>query len=260
MDDTSVAHIAAAVAAIPGVVAVSLGGSLATGMADEQSDVDLHVYWQEPLAPAAERHAILGQVADAGTSPREVTEWGLEDHFYVDGRLVELVYVHLGDMRALVERAYSEGLGDEGFATAQLFYVAEGVPLHDPEGALAALRGRLAAYPEATRSRLLTTMPELLRAYLRQLRKAQARRDLLFVQHRRYSVQMVYFNMLFALNRRYHPGEKRLLLHAERCPTKPALHARRWEDTALRRADDPAVTDLLEALADELCEIASRER
>ena len=249
-------QITGAVAGVPGVAAVSLGGSHATGMADAHSDVDLHVYWREPLAPAAERHARLAAVADPGAPVREVAEWGLEDHFSVGGRLHELVYVHLGDVERQVERAYAEGLGDEGFATASLFYVAAGVPLHDPQGALARLRARLAVYPEATRRRLLDTMPGVLRAYLGQLRKAQARGDLLFAQHRRYSVQMVYFNMLFALNRRYHPGEKRLLAHAERCPIIPDRHVERWERAARLPIDDPAVADVLQEFADDICRLA----
>jgi predicted nucleotidyltransferase len=47
-----VEHIAARLAAIPGVVAVTLGGSRATGMADEGSDWDFGLYYRGGLAPA----------------------------------------------------------------------------------------------------------------------------------------------------------------------------------------------------------------
>lgn len=250
------AAVADAAMAISGVVAVTLGGSLASGLADEHSDVDLHVYWREPLADDAARHAALAAAADAGTAVATIREWGLEDHLTAGGRLVELVYVHLGDLRSLVERSYGEGLGDEGFATALLWSVAAGLLLRDPSGELHALRARLAAYPEATRRRLLATMPGLLRAYLGQLRKAQARGDVLFAQHRRYTIQMVYFNMLFALNRMYHPGEKRLLLHGERCAIRPPGQAERWERVARLPAGDPAAAELLAGLTDDLCALA----
>jgi predicted nucleotidyltransferase len=247
-----IAPVVRAASSLPGVAAISLGGSYASGTADAASDVDLHVYWREPLAERATRHAALAAVADAGSQVREVGEWGLEDHLYVGGRLVELIYVHLGNLEALVDRAYGEGLSDEGFATTQLAYVAGGAPLLDSRGELAALRERLASYPEATRRRLLSGLPELLRAYLGQLRKAQARGDLLFVQHRRYTVQMVFFNLLFALNRRYHPGEKRLLAHGERCRAKPERMTERWEGIARLPADDPALAEGLEELVDDL--------
>lgn len=246
-------QIVAAMAGLPGIVAMSLGGSAGAGLADAQSDLDIHVYWREPLAAPQQRAARLAGYADAGSVEVDVRFWGLEDHLRVGGRDAELIYVHLGDLLAEVERAYGEGLGAEGFATAQLFYVASGRPFYDPEGALAALRERLAAYPEPTRRRLLESHPALLRTYLRHLRVAQARGDLLFVQHRRYTIQMVFFNALFALNRRYHPGEKRLLIHGERCPLRPAGCAERWAATARLAADDPALSAALSELVEDIC-------
>lgn len=257
--DESIRRAGAAAAAIPGVVAVSLGGSLAFGMADEWSDIDLHVYWRAPLASDDERAAILATVADPGSIRAGIHDWGLEDHFAIQGRLAELVYVHLDDLAASVEAAYEAGLGEEGFATAQLTYIAASRVLHDSEGALAALRARLAIYPEATRRRLLGNLPNLLDVYLEQLRKAQARGDLLYVQHRRYTLQMVFFNLLFALNRRYHPGEKRLLIHSENCPLRPEACAARWAHIARLPADDPALAELLASLIDDIRHLVERD-
>jgi hypothetical protein len=248
--------VVASVAGMPGVVAVSLGGSFAAGLADEASDLDLHVYWRAPLAGAALRTERLAAVADPGSVKAEILTWGLEDHFALRGRHAELIYVSLDDLLIEVDQAYGDGLTGEGFTTASLYYVANGRPLHDPTGELAALRARLlAAYPEATRRRLLASHPELLRVYLAQLRRAQARVDLLYVQHRRYTVQMVFFNALFALNRRYHPGEKRLLVHAERCALRPADCVARWTHVAWLAADDPALAEALGGLVDDLCEL-----
>jgi Domain of unknown function (DUF4037) len=252
-------RIAAIAAQIPGVQAVSLGGSLSNGLADERSDIDLHVYWRAPLADRAGRHAQLASAADPGRPIREIGDWGLEDHLEVGGRLAELVYVDLGDYTRTIDRAYADGLGDEGFATALLAFAADGVVLEDPHGELAAIQARLATYPDATRRRLLADMPRLLGAYLGQFEKAQSRRDLLFAQHRRYTIQMVFFNLLFAINRRYHPGEKRLLDHAERCPLRPARLRERWEDLALRPVDDAMVARVLGDLIDELCALARQE-
>lgn len=246
----------AAITAMPGLVAISLGGSAASGLADERSDTDLHVYWREPLAEPAEREALLRAVADPGRVTVDIRSWGLEDHLHIDGKLVELIYVHLGDLRDEIEQAYGPGLSGEGFVTAQLYSVAQGRPLHDPSGELAALRARLlAGYPEPTHRLVLRDNPALLRTYLKHLRLAQERGDLLMVQHRRYTVQMVFFNLLFALNRTYHPGEKRLLAHGERCPLKPASMTARWNDIARLPADDGALAELLAEIAGELIEL-----
>jgi hypothetical protein len=214
------------------------------------------VYWRAPLAEAALREQRLSAVADAGSVAIGILTWGLEDHFALAGRNAELIYVSLDELLADVEQAYGAGLEGEGFTTANLNYVANGRPQYDSTGELLALRARLlAAYPEATRRRLLASHPELLRVYLAQLRRAQARGDLLYVQHRRYTAQMVFFNALFALNRRYHPGEKRLLIHAERCPLRPADCAERWSHVARIPADDMALADALGELVEDLCKL-----
>lgn len=250
-------RVAAALAGMQGLVAVSLGGSAGAGLADASSDLDLHVYWRGALASVGDREARIRQVADPSGINLDVRYWGLEDHLFVDGQLVELVYVPIDDLQADIERAYGEGLAGEGYVTAQFFSVANGVPIYDPKGVLSALRERLlAGYPEPTRRWLLEHNPFLLRFYLKHLRQAQQRGDLLFVQHRRYTVQMVFFNLLFALNRRYHPGEKRLLIHGKGCPIRPKSLAERWSHIALLPANDPALVDDLTGLIDELCTLA----
>lgn len=247
----------AATGDLPGFAGFSLGGSVASGLADAASDLDLHVYVRDPLASATERASRLAELADAGSLKVGITSWGLEDHLRVGGLLVELVYVDLGHLEAEVERAYGEGLGGEAFVTAQFDYLASGRVLHDPAGALGRLRGwLLAGYPEPTRQRIVRDTPFLLETYLVQLRGAQARGDLLYVQHRRYTVQTVFFNLLFALNRRYHPGEKRLLAHAAGCEIRPPALERRWNEVARMPADDPTLAPALQSLSDELCGLA----
>lgn len=250
-------RVVAIVGGLPGVVAVSLGGSIASEMADETSDMDLYVYWEEPLAPAGERAERLAAVADPGSVRAGFTSWGLEDQFSVDGGPVELIYRRWVDMRADVQRAYGEGLAGNGFTTAVLYAVAHGRPLHDPTGELRAARNRLTReFPEATRMGVLRRACPLLGFHVTQLRRAQARGDLLFVQHIRGKIQLLFFDVLFALNRLYHPGEKRLLEHARRCPLRPAECETRWTRAALLPADDPALPVELGALAEELRALA----
>ena len=238
---------------LPGYVAMSLGGSTQVGLADDHSDYDIHVFWRAPLAGPEQRAERLGRIADPGSVRVDIRSWGLEDWLHIDRRPVELTYFNLDDLQAHVAQAYGQGLADEGFATALLYIIATGHPLFDATGEVAALRERLhAQFPESTRDLLLTHHTPLLGTYVKHLRLAQARGDLLSVQHRRYTVQMVFFNLLFTLNRRYHPGEKRLLIHVARCPLQPPDLAARWNRAACRGAGDPALADDLDSLCDDL--------
>ena len=249
-------RLADAVVTMPGVVAVGLGGSRASGLADEASDTDLYAFFRHPLPTAVDRHTALTAVFSAG-DVREDTTFGLEDHVVLADHLIEVVYLDLDDLTHQVDHAYADGLADEGYATAFLHTVTSSIVLADPAGDLATLRERLTTYPEATRRRMIATLPPLLDIYLAQLDTAAARQDLTSVQQRRTHVQTVYFSLLFAVNRRYHPGEKRLLDHGESCPVRPADHRRRWTRVCRLAADSPALRRELRTLVDDLVALST---
>lgn len=244
---------------LPGIVGWTLGGSTSTGLADASSDLDLHVYWQPPLASAAQRRAALDRIAGADGLHIAIHSWGLEDHLRIGGQLIELVYVNLNDLHDLIDRAYNTGLTDEGYTTASFHNIANGVLLHDPTAKLASLQQRLRTFPDPTRRHVLRYHPALLRYYLTLLEQAQARDDQLFVQHQRSAAQTVFFNMLFTLNRVYHPGAKRLLIHLDRCPIRPPRTAERWLHITRRTTDDPALPPLIGSLITDLIELIEQD-
>ncbi len=238
---------------MPGIVAVSLGGSVAVGLADDASELDLHVYWAAPLPSAETRAARLRAIADPDSVRAGLTSWGLEDQFSVGSRPVELIYRCWDDVRDEVERAYDPGLPGQGFTTAVLYSVARGRPLHDPTGDLTTARERLVReFPEATRTAILQREIPLLGFHLSQLRKAQVRDDIVYAQHVRCKVQVLFFDVLFALNRLYHPGEKRSLEHARRYVIRPAECEERWEHAARLGANDSGLVQHLGDLVVEL--------
>nr|MDQ2997192.1 DUF4037 domain-containing protein [Chloroflexota bacterium] len=214
--ESIVQHLVAVLADLPGVAAIALGGSTAAGFADESSDLDVYVYYHEPLAASADRATRLCALADEGTLEAGILTFGLEDHLHVQQKLIELIYLDLDRLIAEADRAYSQGLSSEGYTTSLLYILFRNHVFHDATGEVTALRARLhAAYPEPTRTRLLREQPAVLRYFLELLHVSRRRDDLLYVQHMRYSIQMIFFNLLFALNRMYHPGGKRLLPHAQ---------------------------------------------
>ena len=241
--------IASALLTVPGVRAVLLGGSRATGTDDAGSDTDLYALRRGPLAADAVRAAALAPLADGGVVVHDDT-WGVEDRIHVDGRLVEVMHFDLAAFG--VDAAYDSGLDPSGYTTAFLHTLVRGVPLADPHGDLNDLRTRLAAYPEPTARRILARTRGELAGYLDQLAKARARRDWASVVHRRAAFQAAWFDAMFALNRAYHPGEKRLLEHADRLETTVPDQRTRWERAALAPGDADDLLPRLASLAEDL--------
>lgn len=232
--------VAAALSGLAGIRAVSLGGSRAVGLADRTSDTDLYAWYRGTLATAGLRQAALARLAD-DDEVMSLEVFGPEDHWHVAGELVEVVYLDLDEMEGQARRARSEGLGGEVCATAFLHTAYEGVPINDPYGELARLRADLATYPEATRTRQLAELPVMADEFASQLHKAQAREDWPMVTRRRAGLLDVTVSLMFALNRRYHPGEKRLLVHVEHCDVRPELLGQRLRAACLADPDDPAL-------------------
>lgn len=258
--------VAAAAARMPGVLAVSLGGSRATGHADAASDSDLYCWTgSDPARGVAlgapgeptqdQRRAAFTPLADDGAL-RHDDAWGPCDHLLVEGHQFEVMYFDLDAILADHARASAEGARDEAFFGALMHTVARSVPLVDDAGLLADAKVRLTEYPEATRTRLIRELPNVMDEYLRQLTDAQRRGDWPMLLHKRASAQAVHANLLFALNRTYHPGEKRLLLHVAGLPVLPEGHLARWEAVVRMAPDDPALVPGIAALWRELLDTA----
>lgn len=149
-DDSFVASFADAVAALPGVVAVSLGGSRARGEARPDSDWDFALYYRGRFDPDDVRATGWpGEVSDLGGWGGGVMNGGA--WLELDGRRVDLHYRDLDD----VERRCEEAERGEFGKQLLMFHLA-GVPTYLPVAELAlnrVLRGRLPRpdYPAALR-------------------------------------------------------------------------------------------------------------
>jgi hypothetical protein len=61
----------------------------------------------------------------------------------------------------------------------------------------------------------------IISSYEDQIESAFVQRDLVSLVHRTAAWLASYFDIVFAVNRQYHPGEKRLLAQAARLPSSP---------------------------------------
>ena len=189
---SSVEELFEAMRAWPEVEAIALGGSRATGNADEKSDYDVYLYVTAPV-PTQRREKLLSDYC----SRMEIDNnfWENEDNCTLnDGTDIDILYRDLDSFM-------------NGVITSTIVF--------DRNGRFAAAQRRFSVpFPEPLRRNIIERNTRLLHgnlpSYDAQIRKAAIRGDEVAVNHRVAAFMESYFDVLFALNRLTHPGEKRL--------------------------------------------------
>lgn len=208
-------HLAGRYAAHPSVLAVVLGGSVASGISTADSDIDLYVYSRGPVpldfrASIPETDGAPPEIGNAFWEPGD--EW-------IDGATGIGVDVMFRDPRWIEEqldRVLIRHEGSVGYSTCFWHNVATSVVLFDREGWFARLQERArVGYPEPLRRAIVAKNLPLLRhnqsSFRHQLARALSRGDRTSVNHRVAALLASIFDILFAANRLTHPGEKRLV-------------------------------------------------
>ena len=225
----SLAHrIAERYSALPEVEAVALGGSLATERAETGSDIDLYVFSHDPLALESRRQAVGNEATRLELNN---DFFGPGDEWVEAGVHVDVMLWDMEWMRERLEHVLVNFQASMGYSTAFWHTVRASTLLFDRNGLYAALqRTTQGPYPEALRRNIVAKNHAFLRgalsSYTKQLEKALKRNDPVSVNHRLAALLASYFDILFAVNRLPHPGEKRLLGWADACALKPKeMHA-----------------------------------
>ncbi len=216
---------AARFASFEQVRAVALGGSWVTGSADPLSDLDVLVY-ASPPPPAEARRALI--LPTARRAEIDNTFFGTGDE-WIDqsGQGVDAAYWSPEWMEDQLERVLVRFEASLGYTTSFWHTLRNSRVLFDRTGWLTRLQEQARVpYPEPLRRAIVEKNHPVLRrklaSYLEQVELALSRADWVSVQHRVTAVLASYFDILFAVNRVPHPGEKRLLAHAKRiCPKRP---------------------------------------
>lgn len=212
-------HLAAAFQTFPQVKAIAISGSLASGMADSGSDVDLYFYLTAPI-PTAERMALIRSLGPASGTYNEPF-WGIGDEWFhaESGIMADCIYFGADWMEDQISRVLERFEPSQGYSTCLWHTVRQSQALYDPQGWFAKLKEKAnCPYPEELRQAILAinhpTLRRVTTSYHQQLTKAVKRDDPVSVNHRLTELFRGYFDILFAVNRVTHPGEKRLLKFA----------------------------------------------
>ena len=261
------ATLAARLAQVPGVRAVSLGGSRARGQAQPDSDIDLGLYYRaEAPFDLTALSKLCRELDDSGSAqPTPLGGWGpwVDGGAWltVQGVRVDFIYRELGRVQKSVQDALSghiklhaqpghpHGIHSHHYAAE----LALGQILFDPERELEALNVRLNGYPAVLKAALIAHYDWQPDFWLSSAAKGKARGDVHYAQGCAYQAGMAMVQVICARGEVWLTNEKRAVALASGVPGAPADFATRV-NAALRDLD----LDALQALTSELKAPVSR--
>lgn len=241
-DERLLSELTEVLATVPGVRAIALGGSRARGTATPHSDYDIGLYYDgaTPLDVAA-LGRIAAEIDDRGAAAAvtPVGGWGpwidgggwlVVEEMHVDLLYRDLAKVGrvIDDCRAgTVEVVYQPGHPHAFISSIYAGEVGLCKVLHDPDGALAALRARTAPYPEALKRELRRRFEWEAYFSLENAEKARARADTAYIMGCVFRAIACICQSLHAINGVWLLNEKGAVAGVTRLARKPASFAER---------------------------------
>ncbi|MCB9134193.1 MAG: DUF4037 domain-containing protein [Anaerolineales bacterium] len=213
-------------AALPQVEAVTLAGSQTSGVADSGSDIDLYVYLIADL-PVSERRRIASTESRDPEVDNQFWESGDEWVDAPSGVHVDVMFRSTAWIEEQLDRVLNRCQASVGYSTCFWDNVLVSRALFDRYGWFAGVQeSARKPYPDELRRAIVAKNYPILRgthsSYLYQISRAVSRGDWVSVNHRIAALLASVFDILSAVNRLPHPGEKRLLAIVEaRCAKVP---------------------------------------
>jgi predicted nucleotidyltransferase len=233
MPDPLLERVLTALAAVPGVVSVVLGGSRAAGAAHASSDYDIGLYFSEHTGLDVERlRDVVRSLVDeaAAAQVTEVGGWGPwivgGGWLTITGNKVDLLYRPIESVERVISECregrvsmdYQPG-HPHGFCSAiWMGEVAFCRPLRDPEGAFARLKAMTTPHPEALREALIRRFQWEILFSIENARTALPKGDATYIAGCAFRTLACAAQVLFAVNRRYVINEKGANAGAARLP------------------------------------------
>jgi predicted nucleotidyltransferase len=226
---------------IPHIAAISLGGSCARGIARQDSDIDLGVYYhsRKPF-----KISLIRKLASAINDTHEAVvtkfyEWGPWVNggawLTVNKQRIDLLYGNIEQIQDVITQAKKGNIQSDfdqqppyGFPSyIFLGEIAYALPLYDPDGILQNLKRQVKRYPLALKKKIIST-------YLRSV-------EFTLITAHQHAQQGDIYNtagcltrgishltqVLFALNETYFTTDKQALAMITKFNRKPRAYAQR---------------------------------
>lgn len=247
-----------ALEAFPQAEAAALGGSRASGRADNCSDYDVYVYITEDIPEKARREAFepFCTVMEIGNS-----FWEHEDNLKLsDGVYMDIIYRSLDEFTEQAAEVAERFSAHNCYTTCMWHNLISSEMIFDKKGRLEAAKKRFdIPYPEQLGKNIIEHNMLLIKGSLAnfssQIEKACRRGDRNSINHRVTEFLASYFDVIFALNRMPHPGEKRLMtICTSECRILPCDFEKNINDLfdLMGRSEFDKISEKVKTIADEL--------
>ena len=238
------------------VRAMAIGGSRAVKRNDEFSDYDVCVYCTEPV-PTEQRVSVLEKYCGSMVLDNHYREH--EDVCIMeDGTELNIIYRNLDEFLAGIDRVVEHYEVLDGCTTCMWHDLLTGRIAYDKGGLLAAAKEKYQVpYPQKLKDNIISHHMNLIKygipSYILQIDKAMKRGDMVNINQSVNRFLSSYFDILFALNEKKHPGEKRLVqVSLDECGILPArfeLNIRLLLNSMFK---DPAAISVVELMVTEM--------
>ncbi len=202
------------------VKAIALGGSDSAKTSDSASDIDVYVFVTEDIS-IEKREEIVKKISSKYEVGGEY--FGAGDEFFVDrlNRQLDVMFWNINWFEDMVSCTWEKFYPSNGYSTAFLYTLSIFNIVYDPENWLENLKDKLKCeYPEQLQKNIIKRNIMLLKdkpfaSYYKQIEKAIQRNDINSINHRISAFIASYFDIIFAINKIFHPGEKRLIQYCK---------------------------------------------
>lgn len=224
----TITKIANEFAKVDCVESIAIGGSLSSGMDDADSDVDMYIYSVDTF-PAGHRKAIAEKFAAPGALQvcNSIWEPGDEWTDSESGVAFDIMFRTTDWINEKIDSVLVRHSPSLGFTTCFVYNVLRSECIFDRSEFYAGLRKRTdIPYPPELSQAIIKHNRFVLRVlqsnYIHQLELAVKRGDSFSVLHRTDEFFKSVYDIIFAINRAWHPGEKRIAAHIRNlCPKLP---------------------------------------
>jgi predicted nucleotidyltransferase len=238
--DGILARVAARLAPVRGVRAIALGGRHARGWHNENSDIDIGLYYADGLDIAALNAAATAlDDAHRANLATVLGGWGTwvdgGAWLTVDGIAVDLIYRDLERVdrvtqdvrRGEFQIAYHPGHPHSFVSSFYAAEIAVGVAVHDPDGLIAARKAQLSPYPGALAQAATRRFLGEAQFSLALVEKGVHAGDPAYAAGVAFRIVGCLAHALFALNREWLMNEKGAVRRVETFPRHPKDFAAR---------------------------------